>query len=84
MLLLPACVQGDRVEGLISKIEEQDGRPTAFTVTADGGETEILIAEDIDYGFDLKHLEEHRDQKLPVSVKVQERNGRKVALKIED
>ena len=84
-LLLLACGQGNRIEGLISSIEEQgDGRPVAITVESDDGSRRILLADDVDYGFDLKHLEEHREQKLPVSVKVQERNDRTVALKIED
>jgi hypothetical protein len=84
-LLLAGCGQGDRVEGLISSIEDQGhGRAVAITVENDDGPHRILLPEDIDYGFDLKHLAEHRDQREPVSVKVQERNGRDVALKIED
>jgi hypothetical protein len=53
-------------------------------VETDKGPVRILIDERIDYGFDLRHLEQHRTQALPVSVEVEERNGQKVARKIYD
>ena len=84
VLLLAGCAQGQRVQGLITDIEVQDGRTVAITVDSGDESTRILTPADVDYGFDLDHLEEHRDEKLPVSVKVQERGGEEIALTIED
>jgi hypothetical protein len=83
-LLLTACIRGDRVRGLITDIEVRDGRTVAITVGSGDESTRLLTPADIDYGFDLAHLREHRDNEEPVSVKVQERDGEKVALIIED
>jgi hypothetical protein len=83
-LLLTACVQGDRVQGLITDIEVRHGRTVAITVDSGDESTRLLTPADVDYGFDLAHLREHLDEKLPVSVEVQERDGEKVALVIED
>ena len=56
----------------------------AITVQTEGGPERILLDRGRDYGFDLGHLEEHRNQKLPVLVEVEEADGRTVAVKIED
>ncbi|HEX2149286.1 MAG TPA: hypothetical protein VHI31_03815 [Actinomycetota bacterium] len=69
---------------MISEIELEQGRPSAITVQTDDGPERILIDRDRDYGFDLGHLEEHRTQKLPVLVEVEDADGRTVASKIED
>jgi hypothetical protein len=82
--LLIGCSLGPRVKGFIIAIEEEGGRPAAFTVETDAGPVRILIDEDADYGFDLCHLEQHRTEALPVSVEVVERDGEKVALRIDD
>jgi hypothetical protein len=72
------------VNGFVIAIEKEGGRPAAFTVETENGPVRILIDDRTDYGFDLRHLEQHRTQALPVSVEVQERNGQKVALRIDD
>jgi hypothetical protein len=82
--LLLGCSQAPRVKGFIIAIEEEGGNPTAFTVDTDEGPVRILIDKKIDYGFDLRHLEQHRTEALPVSVEVAERHGQKVALQIYD
>jgi len=84
LVLLIGCSQGPRVNGFVIAIEEEGGRPAAFTVETDAGPVRILIDEDADYGFDLRHLEQHRTEALPVSVEVVERDGEKVALRIDD
>ncbi len=56
----------------------------AFTLRADGETYEILIAEEIDYGFDLEHLGEHRRAGDPVRVRLEERDDGLYALEIAD
>ena len=84
LALLIGCSQGPRVNGFVIAIEEEGGRPSAFTVETDTGPVRILIDEEEDYGFDLSHLEQHRTEALPVSVEVVERDGEKVARRIDD
>ena len=84
LLLLIGCSQGPRVKGFVIAIEEDGGRPSAFTVETDAGPVRILIDDEADYGFDLRHLEQHRTEGLPVNVEVVERDGEKVALRIDD
>ena len=76
----------DEVTGVITAIEAHKGKHvTAFTLESDEGETyDISIAADVDYGFDLTHLIEHRDEELPVSVSLEERSGTLYALTIDD
>ena len=73
------------VTGVIVSIEPEEGRPETLTVRDEDDEShEIEIAEDIDYGFDLAHLHEHRTTTDPVIVTIEERDGRLVATAIED
>lgn len=72
------------MNGFVIAIEEEDGRPPAFIVETDAGPVRILIDEEEDHGFDLRHLEQHRTEALPVSVEVVERDGEKVARRIDD
>lgn len=65
-------------------IEPSGGGFSAFTVTTDAGEERFLIDDSIEYGFDLAHLIEHRDDRLPVEVRYETRGGKKVALRIDD
>jgi hypothetical protein len=76
----------DEVTGVITAIEAHKGKHvTAFTLESDEGETyDISIAADVDYGFELTHLIEHRDEELPVSVSLEERSGTLYALTIDD
>lgn len=74
----------DRLIGEILEVREEGRRVSAFTLEADGERWEIRIAEDVDYGFDLDHLYEHRDTGDPVDVLLEEREGHLVALRIDD
>ena len=90
LLAVAGCGGGDsaeqvEVEGVIVEIERESGEVAAFTLRAEDGEThELAIADDVDYGFDLAHLEEHRAQRLPVRCTAERRDGRLVALTILD
>jgi hypothetical protein len=54
-------------------------------VLKDGDERyKIFISSKVDYGFPLAHLNAHRASGEPVKVDIEERNGRPVALTIED
>ncbi len=76
----------DRVTGIITEVEAHMGKHvTAFTLESEEGKTyEISIASKVDYGFNLKHLIEHRDKKDPVSVTLEERSGTLYAMSIDD
>ncbi len=56
----------------------------AITVLSSDGPQRIFIDAERNYGFDLAHLQEHKTEGLPVNVKVKDRDGRKVALEIDD
>lgn len=86
----PGCGGGKEAErpselvGVIVAVEETGGRIRAFTLRAGGEEYEIFIADDVDYGFDLHHLGEHRASGEPVRCKLEERGERLYALEILD
>jgi hypothetical protein len=91
--LLVACAEpeGDtqpvpsRVTGLIVEIRREGGSISSFTVEArDDRSYDIAIDPDRDYGFDLEHLEVHREQRLPVLVRIDERAGVLYAVEILD
>jgi hypothetical protein len=44
----------------------------------------VYLVRDRDYGFDLEHLEEHRVQRLPVRVTLEEDCGHLEAVEIVD
>lgn len=76
----------DRVTGVILEIESESlEEVTSFTLK-DGDVTyEIFIADDIDYGFPLGHLQEHLSTAEPVAVDLEVRDDdRLYALTIED
>lgn len=76
----------ERVEGVIVEIDSEGlGEVTSFTLK-DGDDTyEIFIAEEVDYGFPLGHLQEHLSSNEPVAVDLEERDDDKLyALTIED
>lgn len=95
-LLFGACSDGSeggnkpidppsQAEGLITEIRPEEGGPQSFVLeTETDGTLEVIIADDVDYGFDLHHLHEHMDGDLPVRVELEERDGQAVALSIED
>jgi hypothetical protein len=73
------------VTGLITAIGRNDeGAITSFTVEEVGTPYRIRIDPTRDYGFDLEHLEVHRDQRLPVRVTLEDRDGTLVAVEILD
>ena len=91
LVAVAGCGGGDgaaepvELEGVIGEIARANGDVSAFTLRTDDGEThELAIAADVDYGFDLAHLEEHRAQHLPVRCTAERRDGRLVALEISD
>lgn len=74
----------DRVTGLIVTVErDQTGAIEAFTVV-DGRRLRVRIDARRDYGFDLEHLEEHRADRLPVTVSLEERDDDLYAVEILD
>ena len=94
-LLLAACADSSednqplpppsQAEGLITEITPPEGEPESFVLeTEEHGTFEVLIAADVDYGFDLQHLHEHMDGDLPVRVQLEGRDGRATALSIDD
>jgi hypothetical protein len=73
------------VTGPIADIGRNDeGAITSFTVEEAGTEYRIRIDQTRDYGFDLEHLEEHRVQRLPVRVTLDDRDGTLFAVEILD
>lgn len=70
--------------GVIMQVDQTGNEITAFTLEAGGDRYTIFIAEDVDYGFDLHHLEEHRMTGDPVRCKLEERGERLYALEILD
>jgi hypothetical protein len=75
----------DQVTGLITSIGRGgDGSIESFTVDQGGRTYEIRIDPGRDYGFDLEHLEVHRVDRLPVRVRLTERQGTLLATEILD
>jgi hypothetical protein len=56
----------------------------SFTLLSGGESHEIFIADDVDYGFNLGHLQEHRTTSEPVIVELEERDGSLYARSVED
>lgn len=75
----------EQVTGPIVDIESEGlGDVHSFTVKSGAQTYEILIDPDVDYGFPLGHLNEHRISGDPVSVELVERDGRLYAQTIVD
>ena len=75
----------DTLTGSIVEIERGDSDEiVGLVLEAEGEEWTIQIAEDVELGFDLEHLQEHMDQDLPVTVSLEQRDGDLVALTVED
>jgi hypothetical protein len=75
----------DQVTGVLTDVESFGiGDIRGFTIK-DGSDTfEINIDPEVEYGFDLGHLQEHLSGSLPVTVELEERDGVLYALSIED
>lgn len=76
----------DRVTGVILEIESESlEEVTSFRLKVGDVTYEIFIADDIDYGFPLGHLQEHLSTAEPVTVDLEVReDDRLYALTIED
>lgn len=74
----------DRVTGIITEIDFEDDRVVGFFVETRTGDWDVRIDPDRDYGFNLKHLEQHRARELPVDVPVEQRGDELYAIDILD
>lgn len=90
-LLAPACGGGndsdapDTVTGVVVEIDSRGLDDVESFTVKDGDELyEISIDPEIEYGFNLGHLNEHRATAEPVRVELQERGDQLIALSIED
>jgi hypothetical protein len=90
-LLAAACGGGEAEEeppaelvGVIVEVNAPNSSIESFTLDADGETFTIYIAPDVDYGFDLAHLHEHRTTREPVRCALEERGERLYALEIVD
>jgi hypothetical protein len=73
------------VQGRIVEIEYDAGLTRSFTLRTAAGESyELSISDDVNYGFDLAHLEQHRVGGQPVRCRIVERGDRLLAMSIED
>ena len=71
--------------GLITEVREDGGKVTSFKLESLSGTYEVRIAEDVDYGFDLRHLHEHERDREPVRCRLEQRDdGNVYALRIDD
>jgi hypothetical protein len=70
--------------GVIVDIERVGSDVRAFTLESDGEAVRILIADDVQYGFDLGHLRDHMATRAPVRCPVEDRGGQLYALAILD
>ena len=74
-----------KVTGVLTDIESEGiGEVRGFTLKDGDDMYEILIDPEIEYGFDLGHLQEHLSGSLPVTVELEERDGSLYAQTIED
>ena len=76
----------DQVTGVVIDIESS-GIDSIHSFTLKDGDTQydIYIADDVEYGFPLGHLQEHLQMADPVTVELEERDDdRLYALSIED
>lgn len=75
----------DEVTGVLLDVESEGvGEITSFTLKEGDDTYEIFIAEDVDYGFNLGHLNEHLTTGDPVHVPLEVRDGKLYAVSIDD
>jgi hypothetical protein len=93
LVVATACGEGedasrtfpDHVTGVVIEIDAEGFDDVNGFVLKDGDDRyEIFVSERIDYGFPLSHLNAHRAGGEPVRVELDRRDGRLVALSIED
>jgi hypothetical protein len=80
----PAMSPPSQVRGVITDVRMDGDAVTRFVVEGASGRHEILIDPQRDYGFDLRHLEEHRATGDPVLVELENRDGALYAVSIVD
>ena len=80
----PPAPVPDNLTGLISEIRYEGDKMSAFVVETRKDSYDLLIDPGFDYGFNLKHLEKHKAQSLPVTVEVVTREGMAYAHDIFD
>lgn len=73
------------VTGVILTLDTNaSGEITGFVVREREETLDVAVDPARDYGFDLRHLNQHLAQEQPVRCKVEQRDGSLVALTIED
>ena len=72
------------VSGLITELTYDGDQLASFVVESEESSFEILIDPEHEYGFNLKHLEQHRDKELPVLVTIDVRDDGLYAVEIND
>lgn len=78
-------VQTATLTGVVVDVESEGlNEVTSFELRSEGQIYEIFILEEVDYGFPLGHLNEHRVSGDPVEVETEERDGQLYAHAIED
>ena len=59
-----------RVTGLIAEVRFDGDEVVSFVLETRDESHDLLIDPEYDYGFNLRHLETHRKQELPVHVEM--------------
>lgn len=72
------------LRGVITEVTMDGAKVSAFSLEAGEERYEILIDPARDYGFDLTHLNEHRDTGDPVRVRLTQREEGLFAVRIDD
>lgn len=81
----PVASPPDQVTGvLIDIVSSEIDDIQSFTLKDGDVQYDIYIADDVEYGFPLGHLQEHLQMADPVSVGLEMRDGKLYALTIED
>jgi len=88
-VLLGACGAGDepapeRITGVVIDVRPGSGPVRSFAVETSFQTYEVLIDPRRDYGFELRHLDEHRETGDPVAVELEERDDDVYAVSIVD
>jgi len=72
------------VTGTIVFVDTVGSKVTGFSLRGGGETYRVAIADDVDYGFALRHLEEHAATGDPVRCRLEERDGQLYALRVDD
>ena len=72
------------VTGTIEFVDTVGSKVTGFSLRGGGETYRVAIADDVDYGFELRHLEEHAATGDPVRCRLEERDGQLYALRVDD